>query len=173
MANWRSNGPPAIRCDQVALLDQSTDLLDRWIKRDRIPAVVRRDVDTLDGRTRLGVTLAGEFGMLRDELEETFRCVASCSVIESSLPEPHVWLRLTQPHHHDAFDMPYAREIGGRWNPPRSWLARYLIEDMATCTHKFDTCSPVAGSTPMTSTTRRPSSSLLQHCRSDNAWPTP
>jgi len=53
-------------------------------------------------------------------------------VIESSLPEPHVWLRLTQPHHHDAFDMPYAREIGGRWNPPRSWPALYLNDYMAT-----------------------------------------
>ena len=53
-------------------------------------------------------------------------------MIESSLPEPHVWPRLTQPHHHDAFDMPYAREIGGRWNPPRSWLALYLNDDMAT-----------------------------------------
>jgi len=72
MANWLSNGPPAIRRDQVALLDQSTDLLDRWIKRDRIPAVVRRDVDSLDGRTRLDVALAGEFEMLRDELAEMF-----------------------------------------------------------------------------------------------------
>jgi len=53
-------------------------------------------------------------------------------VIESRLPEPHVWLRLTQPQHHDAFDMSYAREIGGRWNPPRSWLALYLNDDMAT-----------------------------------------
>ena len=72
MAKWLSNGPPAIRRDQVALLDQSTDLLDRWIKRDRIPAVVRRDVDSLDGRTRLDVALAGEFETLRDELVETF-----------------------------------------------------------------------------------------------------
>ncbi len=72
MAKWLSDGPPAIRRDQVALLDQSTDLLDRWIKRDRIPAVVRRNVDSLDGRTRLDVALAGEFKPLRDELTETF-----------------------------------------------------------------------------------------------------
>lgn len=72
MAKWLSDGPPAIRRDQVALLDQSTDLLDRWIKRDRIPAVVRRNVDSLDGRTRLDVALAGEFESLRDELTETF-----------------------------------------------------------------------------------------------------
>jgi len=72
MAKWLSDGPPAIRRDQVALLDQSTDLLDRWIKRDRIPAVVRRNVDSLDGRTRLDVALAGEFKSLRDELTDTF-----------------------------------------------------------------------------------------------------
>lgn len=72
MAKWLSDGPPAIRRDQVALLDQSTDLLDRWIKRDRIPAVVRRNVDSLDGRTRLEVALAGQFESLRDELTETF-----------------------------------------------------------------------------------------------------
>jgi len=29
MSKWLSDGPPAIRRDQVALLDQSTDLLDR------------------------------------------------------------------------------------------------------------------------------------------------
>ena len=72
MSKWLSDGPPSIRRDQVALLDQSTDLLDRWIKRDRIPAVVRRNVDSLDGRTRLDVALAGEFETLRDELVETF-----------------------------------------------------------------------------------------------------
>jgi len=53
-------------------------------------------------------------------------------VIESSLPDRHIWLRLTQPHHDDAFDMPYAREIGGRWNPPSSWATLYLNDDMAT-----------------------------------------
>ncbi len=53
-------------------------------------------------------------------------------MIESSLPEGHVWLRLTQPHYRDAFDMSYARERGGRWNPPRSWPTLYLNDDMAT-----------------------------------------
>ena len=53
-------------------------------------------------------------------------------MIESSLPDRYVWLRLTQPHHDDAFDMSYAREIGGRWNPPSSWATLYLNDDMAT-----------------------------------------
>ena len=53
-------------------------------------------------------------------------------MIESSLPERHVWLRLTQSRHRDAFDMSYARERGGRWNPPESWPTLYLNDDLAT-----------------------------------------
>jgi hypothetical protein len=71
-SKWLSEGAPASRRDQVALLGQSTDLLDQWVKRERIPAVVRRPVDALGGRTRLDVALAGEFETLRDELYDTF-----------------------------------------------------------------------------------------------------
>lgn len=53
-------------------------------------------------------------------------------MIESSLPERHVWLRLTQSHFRNAFDMSYAQERGGRWNPPRSWPTLYLNDDLAT-----------------------------------------
>ena len=53
-------------------------------------------------------------------------------MIESSLPDRHVWLRLTQPDYRDAFDMSYARERGGRWNPPKSWPTLYLNDDLAT-----------------------------------------
>jgi hypothetical protein len=69
---WLRDGPPAARADQVALLDQSTNLLEQWIKRERIPAVVRRPIDQLGGRSRLEVALAGEFELLRDELNDTF-----------------------------------------------------------------------------------------------------
>lgn len=69
---WLHDGPPATRRSQVAVLDQATELLHRWVKRDRIPAVVRRPVDSLGGRSRLDVALAGEFELLRDELNETF-----------------------------------------------------------------------------------------------------
>jgi hypothetical protein len=71
-SKWLSDGAPAGRRDQVALLGQATDLLDQWIKRERIPAVVRRPVEQLDGRSRLDVALAGEFELLRDELADTF-----------------------------------------------------------------------------------------------------
>ena len=71
-SKWLSEGAPAGRRDQVALLGQATDLLDQWVKRERIPAVVRRPVERLEGRTRLDVALAGEFELLRDELADTF-----------------------------------------------------------------------------------------------------
>ncbi|MGB0114623.1 MAG: hypothetical protein WBP59_15505 [Ilumatobacteraceae bacterium] len=71
-SKWLADGPPATRRDQVAALGAATDLLDQWVKRERIPAVVRRPVAVLDGRTRLEVALAGEFEALRDELRDTF-----------------------------------------------------------------------------------------------------
>jgi hypothetical protein len=71
-SKWLAEGAPASRRDQVALLGQATDLLDQWVKRERIPAVVRRPVGVLDGRSRLDVALAGEFELLRDELADTF-----------------------------------------------------------------------------------------------------
>ncbi len=71
-SKWLAEGAPAARRDQVAVLGQATDLLDQWVKRERIPAVVRRPVDALGGRTRLDVALAGEFELLRDEVADTF-----------------------------------------------------------------------------------------------------
>lgn len=71
-SKWLSDGAPAGRRDQVALLGQATDLLDQWVKRERIPAVVRRPVEQLGGRSRLDVALAGELELLRDELADTF-----------------------------------------------------------------------------------------------------
>jgi len=71
-AKWLVEGPPATRRPQVALLEQSTDLLDQWVKRERIPAVVRRPVESLGGRSRLETALAGDLLVLRDELYDTF-----------------------------------------------------------------------------------------------------
>ena len=71
-SKWLADGAPASRRDQVAVLGHATDLLDQWVKRERIPAVVRRPVDRLGGRTRLEVALDGQFELLRDELADTF-----------------------------------------------------------------------------------------------------
>jgi hypothetical protein len=72
LARWVSDGPPPDRRAAVVLLGQVTDLLDRWVKRERIAAVVRRPVEALGGRSRLEVALAGQLEVLHDELSRTF-----------------------------------------------------------------------------------------------------
>lgn len=49
-----------------------------------------------------------------------------------TLPDGHVWLRLTRPHYVDPFDPSFAAEQGGRWNPPGSWPTLYLNENLQT-----------------------------------------
>lgn len=41
-SKWLAAGPPADRVDDVTAVDDITTLLDRYVKRERIPAVVRR-----------------------------------------------------------------------------------------------------------------------------------
>lgn len=53
----------------------------------------------------------------------------SCTV---RLPDDHLWLRVTRPHHHDPFDPSFARAFGGRWNPPGSFDTLYLNHDLRT-----------------------------------------
>lgn len=69
---WMAEGPPPARRPEIALLGEATDLLDRWVKRDRIPAVVRRPIDALGGRSRLDAAMAGELAMVVAELRDTF-----------------------------------------------------------------------------------------------------
>lgn len=53
-------------------------------------------------------------------------------MIELILPDQQVWLRVVRPEYADPFDMSFAADQGGRWNPPGSWPTLYLNEDMAT-----------------------------------------
>lgn len=53
-------------------------------------------------------------------------------MIEQTLPDGHVWLRIVQPHYRNPFDPSFAQRDGGRWNPPASWPTLYLNEDIAT-----------------------------------------
>lgn len=48
------------------------------------------------------------------------------------LPDGHVWLRAADPAWADPLDPSYARDRGGRWNPPGSFPALYLNGDVAT-----------------------------------------
>jgi hypothetical protein len=48
------------------------------------------------------------------------------------LPDERVWLRVAEPSWGDPLDPSYARDHGGRWNPPGSFSALYLTGDVAT-----------------------------------------
>lgn len=48
------------------------------------------------------------------------------------LPDERVWLRVAEPSWDDPLDPSWARERGGRWNPPGSFPALYLNGDVAT-----------------------------------------
>lgn len=49
LAKWLRYGPPVHRAGALADLAAATDLLQHYLKRDRIPAVVRRPVPALGG----------------------------------------------------------------------------------------------------------------------------
>lgn len=72
MSKWITQGLPGGRRAQVELLGQITNQLDRWMKREHIPAVVRRPVTVLGDRTQLDVALAGELELLHEEVSDTF-----------------------------------------------------------------------------------------------------
>lgn len=60
-SKWLAKGPPADRVDDVARVEAITDLLDRYVKRERIPAVVRRPAALLGDRTLIEVLEEGEY----------------------------------------------------------------------------------------------------------------
>jgi len=59
-SKWIRNGPPATRSAPVADLATATALLDRYVKRDRIPAVVRRASPRLGDRSLLEIATSGD-----------------------------------------------------------------------------------------------------------------
>jgi len=60
VSKWLAAGVPEERVESVADLAAATDLLVRYLKRDRIPAVVRRQAAALGGRSLLELVEAGQ-----------------------------------------------------------------------------------------------------------------
>ena len=65
VAKWRGSGVPDDRAVALADLDAATDVLERYVRRDRIPAVVRRRADLLGGRSLLELAEAGRYADVR------------------------------------------------------------------------------------------------------------
>lgn len=59
-AKWLQSGPPPDRAPAVAALEDATELLARHIRRERIPAVVRRPSAATGERSLLQMAAAGE-----------------------------------------------------------------------------------------------------------------
>jgi len=62
---WRRSGPPADRAPAVAAMAAATDLLDRYVKRERIPAVVRRAAEQLGGLSLYEMACSGRHSDVR------------------------------------------------------------------------------------------------------------
>lgn len=59
VSKWIEHGVPADRTELVADLAAATDLLVRYVKRERIPAVVRRPANALGGKSLLDLLADG------------------------------------------------------------------------------------------------------------------
>ena len=72
VSKWRKSGVPADRMPALIDLSSATDLLDRRVKRERIPAVVRRPAANLGGRSLLELACAGRHTEVRDAVAASF-----------------------------------------------------------------------------------------------------
>ncbi len=69
-SKWLERGVPSDRATAVADLAAATDLLDRRVKRERIPAVVRRPAPLLEGRSLYELACEGRHGEIREAVAE-------------------------------------------------------------------------------------------------------
>lgn len=72
VAKWLREGPPSARARAVADVAAATDLLAHHLRRDRIPAVVRRPAPALGGRSLLDLWAAGDTRGLLAACREMF-----------------------------------------------------------------------------------------------------
>lgn len=71
-AKWLTGEPPAERAAAIADLAAATELLARYVKSERIPAVVRRPADALGGRSLLDLANEGRYGDVLDAVRAIF-----------------------------------------------------------------------------------------------------
>ena len=71
-SKWLSAGPPADRADDVAAVDNITSLLDRYVKRERVAAVVRRPAATFGDLSIIERLESGNYAETADLVRSTF-----------------------------------------------------------------------------------------------------
>lgn len=72
VGKWLRYGPPVERATALSDLAAATDLLLHYLKRDRIPAVVRRPVPALDGLSLTDLLTRGDTARLLDACRDMF-----------------------------------------------------------------------------------------------------
>lgn len=72
LSKWRQAGVPPERALALADLSAATDALDRRLKRERIPAVVRRRSPVLDGASLYEMAAAGRHREVREAVLTMF-----------------------------------------------------------------------------------------------------
>ena len=73
VGKWLQQGAPTERAGAVSDLAAATDVLVRYLKRDRIPAVVRRPIPALHGVSLLDLLSRGETPALLAVCRDMFR----------------------------------------------------------------------------------------------------
>ena len=71
-SKWLKTGVPVVRTDAVADLAAATDLLDRYVKRERIRAVVRRPAPVLGDGSLLDLASNGQTRRVAEAVEQMF-----------------------------------------------------------------------------------------------------
>lgn len=71
-AKWFLAGVPANRAGDVAAIDEATQTLLRYVKVERIPAVVRREAAALKGQSLLTLARVQGAPAVRDAVRSTF-----------------------------------------------------------------------------------------------------
>ena len=72
LGKWLRRDVPADHAVAVADMRAATDLLERYLKRDRIPAVVRRPIPKLDGVSLLDLLGQGDTNRLLSACRDMF-----------------------------------------------------------------------------------------------------
>jgi hypothetical protein len=71
-SKWFKTGVPVARADAMANLAAATDLLDRYVKRERIPAVVRRPAPMFEDKSLLDLAGNGETRRVAEAVDKMF-----------------------------------------------------------------------------------------------------
>ncbi len=72
IAKWRRDGVPPERSPGMADLGAATDVLARYLREDRIPAVVRRPAEMLHGMSLLELAETGDTETVRRQVAAMF-----------------------------------------------------------------------------------------------------